>query len=70
MLSTSPQGRKKARADGRGYAPDTARLPCEGVRKDAEDEHPNRDTGSSKPIEAGKFAPPVPPSEFNEETKG
>jgi hypothetical protein len=31
-------------------------LPCEGVRKDAEEEHPNRATGMLKPIEAGKIA--------------
>jgi hypothetical protein len=28
-------------------------LPCEGIQKDAEGEHPNWDTGCSKPIEAG-----------------
>jgi hypothetical protein len=56
MLSTSlKDGRKHGRMVG-ATPPTLHALPCEGVRKDAEEEHPNRATGMLKPIEAGKIA--------------
>ena len=69
MLSTSLKGRKNARADGRGYAPDTARPPCEGVRKDAEGEYPNGATGVLKADRSGKFAGRRCRQKDNEETR-
>jgi hypothetical protein len=44
-------------------------LPCEGVRKDAEGEYPNRNTGGSKPIGAEKSAGRRPRQKDNEETQ-